>query len=65
MKVSDLKERLARDGYAVDHDAVAEALIARMRAVHAALRRADVRALLGDDLDGLAPPAGADQKSCS
>jgi hypothetical protein len=64
MKITDLKARVARDGYAVDHDAVAEAFVARMLAVHGALRRADVRELLGgetlDELGWSFP-----QNSCS
>jgi hypothetical protein len=48
VKVNDLKARIARADYDVDVDAVAEAFIARMIAVHAALRRRDVQRLLGD-----------------
>lgn len=44
----ELKARIARAEYDVDVNAVAEAFVARMVAVHSALRRADVRALLGD-----------------
>jgi hypothetical protein len=46
--VIELKARIARADYDVDVNAVAEAFVARMLAVHGALRRADVRALLGD-----------------
>ena len=46
--VIELKARIARADYDVDVDAVAEAFVTRMLAVHGALRRADVRALLGD-----------------
>ncbi len=48
MKLTELKTRVARAQYDVDVDAVAEAFVARMLAAHAALRRADVRALLGE-----------------
>jgi hypothetical protein len=51
MKINDLKARVAREDYDVDLDAVADALVNRMLAVHGALRRADVRELLGDGLD--------------
>ncbi|HEY4277512.1 MAG TPA: hypothetical protein VGM91_04780 [Conexibacter sp.] len=63
MKVNDLKARIARADYDVDVDAVAEAFVARMLAVHAALRRQDVQRLLGDawfELGG-----GSPQSSCS
>jgi hypothetical protein len=48
MRVTELKAQIARAAYEVDVDAVAAAFISRMLAVHGALRRADVRALLGD-----------------
>jgi hypothetical protein len=48
MKITELKAQIERASYDVDVDAVAEAFVSRMLAVHAALRRADVRALLGD-----------------
>ncbi len=48
VKITELKARIARADYDVDNDAVAQAFVSRMRAVHGALRRADVRALLGD-----------------
>lgn len=48
MRISELKAQIERAAYDVDVDAVAEAFVARMLAVHGALRRADVRALLGD-----------------
>lgn len=48
VKITELKARIARADYDVDNDAVARAFVARMLAVHGALRRADVRALLGD-----------------
>jgi hypothetical protein len=48
VKLSELKARVARAEYDVDVDAVAEAFVVRMREVHGALRRADVRALVGD-----------------
>jgi len=48
MKLTELKTRVARAQYHVDVEAVAEAFVARMLAAHAALRRADVRALLGE-----------------
>lgn len=60
VKINELRARIARADYHVDADAVAEAFVARMLAVHGKLRRADVRALLGDDaLERIAPrPAG-------
>jgi len=61
VKINDLRTRIARADYDVDVDAVAEAVVARLIAVHRALRRADVRELLGDVCDGL----GDAQKSCS
>jgi hypothetical protein len=51
MKVSELKARIARSEYDVDDGAVAEAFVARMLAIHGALRRADVRELLGGAFD--------------
>jgi hypothetical protein len=48
MRLSELKARIARAQYDVDVNAVAEAFVARMLAARAALRRADVRALLGE-----------------
>jgi hypothetical protein len=63
MKIRDLRARIARADYDVDVDAVAEAFVTRMLAVHGALRRADVRELLGDAYDeigGVPAP-----KSCS
>ncbi len=48
MRITELKAQIERAAYDVDVDAVAEAFVTRMLAVHGALRRADVRALLGD-----------------
>jgi hypothetical protein len=48
MRMTELKAQIERATYHVDVDAVAEAFVSRMLAVHGALRRADVRALLGD-----------------
>jgi hypothetical protein len=48
MRITELKAQIDRATYDVDVDAVAEAFVARMLVVHGALRRADVRALLGD-----------------
>jgi hypothetical protein len=48
MKVIELRAQIERAAYDVDVNAVAEAFVSRMLAVHGALRRADVRALLGD-----------------
>ncbi|HET6448262.1 MAG TPA: hypothetical protein VFG31_04060 [Conexibacter sp.] len=48
MRINELKAQIDRAAYQVDVDAVAEAFVSRMVAVHGALRRADVRALLGD-----------------
>ncbi|HMJ02546.1 MAG TPA: hypothetical protein VK506_06370 [Conexibacter sp.] len=48
VKITELKAQIERAAYDVDVDAVAEAFVTRMLAVHGALRRADVRALLGD-----------------
>jgi hypothetical protein len=47
MRINELKAQIDRAAYQVDVDAVAEAFVSRMLAVHGALRRADVRALLG------------------
>jgi hypothetical protein len=47
VNITDLKAQIDGAAYQVDVDAVAEAFVSRMRAVHGALRRADVRALLG------------------
>lgn len=48
VRITELRAQIERAGYDVDVEAVAEAFVARMLAVHGALRRADVRALLGD-----------------
>ena len=48
MRINELKAQIDRAAYQVDVDAVAEAFVSRMLAVHGALRRADVRELLGD-----------------
>ncbi len=48
MRITELKAQIDRAAYQVDVDAVAEAFVSRMLAVHGALRRADVRALLSD-----------------
>lgn len=48
MRINELKAQIDRAAYHVDVDAVADAFVSRMLAVHGALRRADVRALLGD-----------------
>jgi len=48
MRITELRAQIDRAAYSVDVDAVAEAFVSRMLAVHGALRRADVRALLGD-----------------
>jgi len=48
MRITELKAQIDGAAYQVDVDAVAEAFVSRMLAVHGALRRADVRALLGD-----------------
>jgi hypothetical protein len=48
VKITELKAQIERAAYDVDVNAVAEAFVSRMLAVHGALRRADVRALLGD-----------------
>lgn len=63
VKIKDLRTRIARADYEVDVDAVAEAFVAKMMVVHGALRRADVRELLGDayeEIGGRPVP-----KSCS
>jgi len=58
MRINELKAQIDRAAYRVDVDAVAEAFVSRMLAVHGALRRADVRALLGDAaLEEIAQPA--------
>lgn len=62
VKLNDLRTRIARADYDVDVNAVAEAFVARMLAVHGALRRADVRELLGDAFEEIGFAA---QKSCS
>lgn len=62
VKIQDLRARIARADYDVDIDAVAEAFVARMLTVHGALRRADVRELLGDAYEEL---SGGPRKSCS
>jgi len=48
MRITELRAQIDRAAYDVDVHAVAEAFVSRMFAVHGALRRADVRALLGD-----------------
>jgi hypothetical protein len=48
VKLTELRARIDRAAYDVDVEAVAEAFVSRMLAMHGALRRADVRALLGD-----------------
>ncbi|HYV17099.1 MAG TPA: hypothetical protein VE972_13890 [Conexibacter sp.] len=57
MKVTELKARIARAEYDVDVHAVASAFVTRMLRVHATLRRADVRELLGDACEGTQLPA--------
>ncbi len=58
MRITELKAQIERAAYDVDVEAVAEAFVHRMLAVHGALRRADVRALLGDAaLDEMHIPA--------
>lgn len=47
MKITELRAQIDGAAYHVDVDAVAEAFVSRMLAVHGAQRRADVRALLG------------------
>jgi hypothetical protein len=48
MRINEIRAQIDGAAYRVDVDAVAEAFVSRMFAAHAALRRADVRALLGD-----------------
>jgi Anti-sigma-28 factor, FlgM len=48
MRITEIRAQIDRATYQVDVDAVAEAFVSRMLAVHGAVRRADVRALLGD-----------------
>lgn len=48
MKLAQLKARVANAEYDVDVNAVAQAFVDRMLKVQGALRRADVRELLGD-----------------
>ena len=48
VNIAELKARIDRAAYDVDVEAVAEAFVSRMLVVQGALRRADVRALLGD-----------------
>jgi hypothetical protein len=48
MRINEIRAQIDRAAYQVDVDAVAEAFVSRMLAVRGALRRADVRALLGD-----------------
>jgi hypothetical protein len=48
VNLSQLKARVASAQYDVDVDAVAQAFVDRMLKVQGALRRADVRELLGD-----------------
>ncbi|MDW5593303.1 hypothetical protein VSS74_03075 [Conexibacter stalactiti] len=62
VKINDLRARIERADYDVDVDAVAEAFVSRMLVVHGALRRADVRELLGDAYDEI---GGGPRKSCS
>jgi len=58
VRIDELKAQIERATYDVDVEAVAEAFVSRMLAVHGALRRADVRALLGDAaLNEIAQPA--------
>jgi len=58
MRITELRAQIERASYDVDVDAVAEAFVSRMLAVHGALRRADVRALLGDSaLNEIGQPA--------
>jgi hypothetical protein len=47
MRITEIRAQIERAAYHVDVDAVADAFVSRMLAVHGALRRADVRALLG------------------
>ena len=48
MRITELKAQIDDAAYRVDVDAVAEVFVSRMLAVHGALLRPDVRALLGD-----------------
>jgi hypothetical protein len=48
VRITELRAQIECAAYDVDVKAVAEAFVSRMLAVHGALRRADVRALLGD-----------------
>lgn len=48
MRITELRAQIDRASYDVDVVAVADAFVSRMLAVHGALCRADVRALLGD-----------------
>lgn len=48
VRITELKAQIERAAYDVDVEAVAEAFMSRMLAAQAAVRRADVRALLGD-----------------
>jgi hypothetical protein len=57
VKITELKQRIAQAEYDVDVDAVAGAFVRRMLRVHAALRRADVRELLGDAFEEIKLPA--------
>ncbi len=58
VRITELRAQIERAAYDVDVEAVAEAFVLRMLAVHGALRRADVRALLGDAaLDEMHLPA--------
>jgi hypothetical protein len=61
VKIKELRDRIARADYTVDVEAVARAFVARMQAVHGALRRAEVRELLGDVYEEVR----ALQSSCS
>ena len=61
VKLNEIRSRIERADYDVDVDAVAEAFVNRMLVVHGALRRADVRELLGDAYDEI----GGSRKSCS
>lgn len=61
LKLNEIRSRIERADYDVDVDAVAEAFVNRMLVVHGALRRADVRELLGDAYDEI----GGSRKSCS
>jgi hypothetical protein len=48
MRITELRAQIDRATYDIDVEAVAEAFVSRMLVVHRALRRTDVRALLGD-----------------